>query len=353
MEDDATLNLREWLAQLRVRDADAERYATELENQGFDDVQSVCDDIRQEDLEKFMKLGHVRRVLRAVESFRESGGLIALEGSTRYPTPQPQALPPAAYPGGGNLSPSIASSNESYLDQGIIAARGSGAHMRGYHRSTSGSLTGYEGASVDFASEHADSLTTSSVPSSNPSSVGSPVALTAYPPGDPLRWGPAEVRAWLSQFEALAQPHYLDAFKHINGRDVLEIHSNADAESLGVRFRPHKVRLLEECQRLRLTVRMNAQRRHDRDNKALAQEQLMSLEIDDGPRAFRDDGGDAKGGGEMAVLALRPQPRRPGAAQQAPESGEPEVNEDEGDEEGKDDDGMPRGNSRARGNPKP
>ena len=55
-----------WLeCELRIPDMDAIEYASALVSAGFDDVQSVLEDVREEDLRGMgMKIGHLRRVLR-------------------------------------------------------------------------------------------------------------------------------------------------------------------------------------------------------------------------------------------------------------------------------------------------
>ena len=55
-----------WLeCELRIPDKDATDYASALVSAGFDDVQSVLEDVREEDLRGMgMKIGHLRRVLR-------------------------------------------------------------------------------------------------------------------------------------------------------------------------------------------------------------------------------------------------------------------------------------------------
>lgn len=59
-------DLSRWLKDLRIGDQDAEKYALRLQELGFDDVRSVCEDVEERDLAEFMRTGHVRRVLRAV-----------------------------------------------------------------------------------------------------------------------------------------------------------------------------------------------------------------------------------------------------------------------------------------------
>ncbi|CAM9163115.1 unnamed protein product, partial [Phaeothamnion confervicola] len=291
-----------WLRSLRIPFDLADDYARALAAMGFDDVASLVNDCAEGELESAgLKPGHARRVARALQELHPGGalGLSFLNGggngngtdgstvrcrsctvmcvdedgrerslffqpdgagagglritlmppapsgpsSLLPPPPHGQSVPstpPAATTlrRGGPLS--LPLSRAESFDDSVAAATTVAAIP-------AAAAPGRGGVAADlFAS--------ASAAAANGGGGGvSGGGNCSCSGGDPLNWDVFAVAAWLAGFEVIGVPAYVDAFvaAGVDGRSLLGVTSEADAEDLGIVSRPHKLLLLREVAELR------------------------------------------------------------------------------------------------------
>jgi len=297
------VKLSEWMqTALRAAAEDTDRYAKDLLDLGFDDVQSISEDATEEDFDKIkMKPSHRRRIWKWVNQIRATGkeplgspsGLEVIGTPGHVPTLQCRKArlecvddqgnrtvyylepmgsagdsssfwgshPSTKSPHAGKVNDGDESDLDGFEDEGdqsqeldMNASLRENAFLRSNSSSPKGrrsrraSVEKKSNAKVnkaDFFTEELDQLDLSGTVDLGP--------IQGFClPEDPSAWTVEDVVNWLRQYESLRTKSYVDEFQkqRVNGPILLAM-SEYDVEGLGIQFAPHKRLLLKEVDNLR------------------------------------------------------------------------------------------------------
>ncbi|CAM9151007.1 unnamed protein product [Chrysoparadoxa australica] len=250
----------DWMVGLNIPEKDAARYAETLLNLGFDDVPALAEDLEAEDLRNAdVRPGHARRMLRALGSegrdrggtgVNKAGGVQEIrcrrcrvvcvdeEGRESSFYLEPQGVVQASPVPQGQSFTSPPPQLEQMPNHDVSSSWLSVLTLK------EGRENGGAGDLLDHEADSMDNLLGSA-------SRGFTGEMSAS--ADPLTWDVEAVLQWLQGFEALRAQKYAKAFSdmRIDGRSLLGITSEADAEDVGIMFRPHRLRLVKEIAALR------------------------------------------------------------------------------------------------------